>query len=45
MSYIVDHLFPALRDHGADEFSNFSYWREPIQQDLLVIEDKPAVQN
>lgn len=37
MSYIVDHLFPALREDAADEFSNFSYWREPIQ-DLLKLE-------
>lgn len=37
MSYIVDHLFPAFREDAADEFSNFSYWREPIQ-DLLKLE-------
>ena len=37
MSYIVDHLFPALREDAADEFSNFSYWREPIQE-LLKLE-------
>ncbi|KAK0091098.1 hypothetical protein PV326_003750 [Microctonus aethiopoides] len=30
MSYIVDHLFPALREDASDEFSNFSYWRDPI---------------
>ncbi|XP_011499045.1 PREDICTED: phosphatidate phosphatase LPIN1 isoform X2 [Ceratosolen solmsi marchali] len=32
MSYIVDHMFPALREDAADEFSNFAYWREPIQE-------------
>ncbi|XP_011299115.1 phosphatidate phosphatase LPIN3 isoform X2 [Fopius arisanus] len=32
MSFIVDHLFPALREDAADEFSNFSYWRDPIQE-------------
>lgn len=32
MSFIVDHLFPALREDAADEFSNFSYWREPIPE-------------
>ncbi|KAJ8669134.1 hypothetical protein QAD02_000393 [Eretmocerus hayati] len=37
MSYIVDHLFPALREDAAEEFSNFSYWREPIQ-DLMKFE-------
>ncbi|XP_015587239.1 phosphatidate phosphatase LPIN3 isoform X2 [Cephus cinctus] len=31
MSFIVDHLFPPLREDAADEFSNFAYWREPIQ--------------
>ncbi|XP_058792471.1 phosphatidate phosphatase LPIN2 isoform X2 [Phymastichus coffea] len=32
MSFIVDHLYPALREDAADEFSNFSYWREPIPE-------------
>ncbi|XP_023246788.1 phosphatidate phosphatase LPIN3 isoform X2 [Copidosoma floridanum] len=40
MSYIVDHVFPAIREDVADEFSNFSYWREPIldlvQHEMLV---------
>ena len=30
MSFIVDHLFPALREAAAEEFSHFAYWREPI---------------
>lgn len=30
MSFIVDQLFPAFREDAADEFSNFSYWRDPI---------------
>ncbi|XP_051163816.1 phosphatidate phosphatase LPIN2 isoform X2 [Leptopilina boulardi] len=32
MSFIVDHLFPALREDAADEFSQFAYWREPITE-------------
>ncbi|XP_057328960.1 phosphatidate phosphatase LPIN2 isoform X2 [Microplitis mediator] len=43
MSYIVDHLFPALRD-ASDEFSHFSYWRDPIPElpnlDDLLIENQ-----
>lgn len=42
MSYIVDHLFPALREDAAEEFSNFAYWREPIPEmpksDLILAE-------
>ncbi|XP_063993759.1 phosphatidate phosphatase LPIN3 isoform X2 [Diachasmimorpha longicaudata] len=33
MSFIVDHLFPpAFREDAADEFNNFSYWRDPIPE-------------
>lgn len=39
MTFIADHLFPAIREDAADEFSNFSYWREPIAD--LVIPDSP----
>ncbi|XP_014473669.1 PREDICTED: phosphatidate phosphatase LPIN1 isoform X2 [Dinoponera quadriceps] len=38
MSFIVDHLFPAWREDAADEFSNFSYWREPIPE-VPMLED------
>ncbi|XP_023288607.1 phosphatidate phosphatase LPIN1 isoform X2 [Orussus abietinus] len=32
MSFIVDHLFPPLREDASDEFSSFAYWREPISE-------------
>ncbi|XP_076685332.1 phosphatidate phosphatase LPIN isoform X2 [Andrena cerasifolii] len=32
MSFLVDHLFPACREHAVDEFSNFVYWRDPIPE-------------
>ncbi|XP_044597606.1 phosphatidate phosphatase LPIN2 isoform X2 [Cotesia glomerata] len=46
MSYIVDHLFPALREDASDEFSHFSYWRDPIPElpnlNELLIENQPS---
>ncbi|XP_034938533.1 phosphatidate phosphatase LPIN2 isoform X2 [Chelonus insularis] len=32
MSFIVDHLFPAAREYASDEFSSFSFWREPLRE-------------
>lgn len=32
MTYIVDQLFPPINDiEESVEFSNFNYWREPVQ--------------
>ncbi|KAJ6642275.1 Phosphatidate phosphatase LPIN2 [Pseudolycoriella hygida] len=33
MTYIVDQLFPPINDiEESVEFSNFNYWREPVQE-------------
>lgn len=38
MSYIVDHLFPPIRE-AANDYSQFVYWREPMQN----IEELPEI--
>ena len=39
MTYIVDQLFPPLKDdEGSIEFSNFNYWREPVVELLLDVD-------
>lgn len=41
MTYIVDQLFPPINDiEESVEFSNFNYWREPVQ-DLGIEIDLP----
>lgn len=41
MTYIVDQLFPPINDiEESVEFSNFNYWREPVQ-DLGMELDLP----
>lgn len=32
MSYIVDQMFPAPPHSTLEDFSEFVYWREPIQE-------------
>lgn len=39
MSYIVDQMFPPPPEDTAEDFSNFNYWRDPIQD----IELDPSV--
>lgn len=39
MAYIVDQLFPPLRDdQPAIEYSNFNYWRDPVADFQLELE-------
>ncbi|XP_011204863.2 phosphatidate phosphatase LPIN3 isoform X2 [Bactrocera dorsalis] len=46
MTYIVDQLFPPLRDdEGAVEYSNFNYWRDPIPELDLVLDTSSAETN
>lgn len=41
MTYIVDQLFPPIKpdEAAAFEFSNFNYWRDPIPEIDLFLED------
>lgn len=40
MTYIVDQLFPPIRDDEGDvEYSNFNYWRDPIPDLDLVLDN------
>ncbi len=42
MTYIVDQLFPPINDiEESVEFSNFNYWREPVQ-DFAIELDLPS---
>ncbi|XP_050327405.1 phosphatidate phosphatase LPIN3-like isoform X2 [Bactrocera neohumeralis] len=46
MTYIVDQLFPPIRDdEGAVEYSNFNYWRDPIPELDLVLDTSSAETN
>lgn len=43
MTYIADQLFPPIRDdEGAVEYSNFNYWRDPIPELDLVLDNSSA---
>lgn len=39
MSYIVDQMFPPLPEDTSD-YSNFVYWREPIPEIVIDIEEQ-----
>lgn len=43
MTYIVDQLFPPLREDDGEEpaieYSNFNYWRDPISSVDLLVKD------
>lgn len=46
MTYIVDQLFPPIRDdEGAVEYSNFNYWRDPIPELDLVLDNSNTETN
>ena len=46
MTYIVDQLFPPIRDdEGAVEYSNFNYWRDPIPELDLVLDNSSTETN
>jgi len=51
LSYVVDHVFPPLRRSicsgflttdfvGAEEFSSFTYWRNPLPEIEIKIEEE-----
>ncbi|XP_055837430.1 phosphatidate phosphatase LPIN3 isoform X3 [Episyrphus balteatus] len=40
MTYIVDQLFPPIKyDEGSIEFSNFNYWRDPLPELDIELDD------
>lgn len=41
MTYIVDQLFPPIKpdEAAAFEFSNFNYWRDPIPEIDLFLDE------
>lgn len=46
MAYIVDQLFPPLRDdQPAIEYSNFNYWRDPVADFQLELESSLSKDN